>query len=260
MPAHETTRAGLPVWIDLLSSDPARAVDFYAQLFDWTHVSAPAEYGGYVSFSLNGAPVAGLTGEANATGERDAWTVYLLTDDAEATAAAVTSNGGQVIMHDAVGEQGSMVILVDPCGAAVAAWEKGTHRGFLVVNEANAPVWYEVHTRDFASTTAFYEKVFGWELTVLDDSDEFRMSTVDDGADPVAGIYDASSTMKQVDRSAWVVYFGVKDADAAAVRIVELGGTVLEPPVDTPFGRWGSAADPTGAPFRFISVEEPLAV
>lgn len=257
MPAHETTLVGNPVWIDLLTSDPASAIDFYSTLFGWTHLSGPEEYGGYVTFFLNGAPVAGLIGQGNNTGGPDAWTTFLLTDDAAATAGLAAANGGQVINNFRIGGQGTMLNIIDPSGAMVGGWQKDAHRGFLVVNEPNAPVWYEVHTRDFAAASAFYEKVFGWELSVMGDSDEFRMSTVSDGAAPVAGIYDATSTVKPVERSAWVVYFGVADADATAARIIELGGSVLEAPVDTPFGRQGSAADPTGAAFRFIGVEAP---
>lgn len=255
MPAHETTTPGFPVWIDLMSSAPAASRDFYSTLFDWSHESGGADFGGYVTFSLNGAPVAGLAGEPNDTGMPDAWTVYLLTEDATATAESSAAAGARVLLNIEVGDQGSMVTMIDPTGAVVGAWQKNVHRGFLVVNEANAPVWFEEHTRDFAAASAFYTTVFGWDLQVMGDSDEFRMSTINGETDPVAGLYDATSTMKPVDRSAWVVYFGVADADAAAARIIELGGTVLEAPVDTPFGRQGSAADPTGATFRFISVE-----
>ena len=38
--------------------------------------------------------------------------------------------------------------------------------------------------------------------------------------------------------------------DALIAKIVELGGTVLEPAADTPYGRLAKAADPTGATFK----------
>ena len=52
----------------------------------------------------------------------------------------------------------------------------------------------------------------------------------------------------------WAIYFGVEDTDKALERVVDLGGTVLMPAEDTPYGRLAVAADPTGATFRLVSV------
>jgi len=53
--------------------------------------------------------------------------------------------------------------------------------------------------------------------------------------------------------SHWTVYFGVADADAACAKVQELGGTVVEAPVDTPYGRIATATDPTGTHFRLVT-------
>jgi hypothetical protein len=45
----------------------------------------------------------------------------------------------------------------------------------------------------------------------------------------------------------------VDSADKALQAAVELGGTVLREPADTPYGRIGSAADPMGARFSVVS-------
>ena len=55
--------------------------------------------------------------------------------------------------------------------------------------------------------------------------------------------------------SAWAIYFGVDDTDAALERVVELGGTVTQPAQDTPYGRLAQAADPTGASFKLMASE-----
>ncbi len=45
-------------------------------------------------------------------------------------------------------------------------------------------------------------------------------------------------------------YLGVADADAAAKRVTELGGTMIVPPQEIPeVGRFGVATDPQGARF-----------
>jgi len=51
------------------------------------------------------------------------------------------------------------------------------------------------------------------------------------------------------------VYFSVDDVDAAAAKAVELGGTVLRDPEDTPFGRMADLTDATGAPFKLHSTK-----
>ena len=50
----------------------------------------------------------------------------------------------------------------------------------------------------------------------------------------------------------WHVYFAVADADAAAAKVTELGGTVMVEPFDTPVGRIAVVSDPQGAVFSII--------
>jgi hypothetical protein len=44
----------------------------------------------------------------------------------------------------------------------------------------------------------------------------------------------------------------VEDADAALAKITELGGSIVRPAEDTPYGRLAEAADPTGVHFKLI--------
>jgi len=50
----------------------------------------------------------------------------------------------------------------------------------------------------------------------------------------------------------WRVYFEVDDCDAATAKVTELGGSVLRPPMDMPYGRHADVADPQGAMFSLI--------
>ena len=45
----------------------------------------------------------------------------------------------------------------------------------------------------------------------------------------------------------WLAYFAVDDADTAVRAVAADGGQVVSEPKDTPYGRMGVAADPTGA-------------
>jgi predicted enzyme related to lactoylglutathione lyase len=50
----------------------------------------------------------------------------------------------------------------------------------------------------------------------------------------------------------WNVYFDVEDADATAALAVELGGSIVDAPEDTPYGRLATLADPTGTRFKLV--------
>ena len=52
--------------------------------------------------------------------------------------------------------------------------------------------------------------------------------------------------------AAWTLYFAVTDTDASAAQVTELGGTVVSPPTDTPFGRMAIAAGPFGEVFALM--------
>jgi predicted enzyme related to lactoylglutathione lyase len=47
----------------------------------------------------------------------------------------------------------------------------------------------------------------------------------------------------------WTVYFGSDDVDATVAKLVELGGSVIRPAEDTPYGRLAAVADPGGVRF-----------
>ncbi|GAA3586158.1 VOC family protein [Klugiella xanthotipulae] len=246
------TMTGEPIWMDLFSSNPEASMLFYQKLFGWTSEAAGPDFNGYVTFSLHGERVAGLATNDTGGEVADAWTVYLHTADAETTAALIEENGGGVHSSHRVGSLGTMLILNDANGAVLGAWQPGTHTGFGVYREPGAPAWIELHTTGYAGALTFYQRAFGWETTVMGDSDEFRYSTLGSGESSTAGMMDATSFLPPGARSTWVVYFAVADADQAVALAVERGGRVLRPVEDTPFGRMAELVDPTGAPFKVL--------
>jgi len=254
MPTIESIPAGRPCWADLFTSDPDRARGFYETLLGWTSESAGEEYGGYINFSKDGHLVAGGMRNDGEQGTPDSWTVYLAVADAEATCEAVRANGGQVIVPPMpVMELGTMGLVSDPGGAAIGIWQPGLHKGFGVLAEAGAPSWFELHTREYDASLKFYEAVFGWDLHVVSDEPDFRYATLGRDESSAAGIMDASRMLPDGMPSGWQLYFGVDDADATLAKVVELGGSVLMPAVDSPYGRLAVAADPTGASFRLVA-------
>jgi uncharacterized protein len=57
--------------------------------------------------------------------------------------------------------------------------------------------------------------------------------------------------------SHWMFYFAVESCDAAADHVVELGGSVVQPPFDTPYGRMAVVAGPQGETFSIMHPASP---
>ena len=164
MPIREGAPLGAPCWIDLLTSDLDRAKDFYGTIFGWTFESAGPEYGGYVTASKDGRPVAGLMGNDPQFRTPDGWTTYLHTADIKATLAAATAAGGAPCSEPMeIKDKGHMATLTDSTGAFFGLWQPNGHNGFEVVNEADAPVYFQLTTRDYGKALDFYREVFGWQ-------------------------------------------------------------------------------------------------
>lgn len=260
MPALETITVGTPIWVDLQTSDADRARTFYAAVLGWQAQQGDPSFGGYFNFAREGSLVAGcMTADAQAP-VSDIWSVYLAVDDAAKTIEAATGAGAQVIVPaDRIGDLGTFGFFVDPTGAAVGVWQAGQHKGFGIVGEHGAPGWFELYTRDYAGALAFYTEVFGWRTQVLSDTDEFRYSVVlGSGEDQAAGVMDAAAWLPEGVPPHWAVYFGVDDCDAAVAAVREHGGTVMEGPSDTPYGRIAHVTDPMGANFRLVAPNEQM--
>ncbi|MGX5716862.1 VOC family protein [Arthrobacter sp. MAHUQ-56] len=246
---------GAPCWIDLTTTDVPGARRFYADLFGWEYQTGDDEkYGGYVTATKEGRPVAGMMKKDDSqAGMPDVWSTYLRVDDAAATAKAVESSGGQVLVPPMdVPEQGHMAIFGDATGAAIGVWQPREMLGYELVAEPGAAAWHELHAKDYDAAVRFYKDVFGWETEVLSDTPDFRYTTMGSGMTAQAGIMDASGYLPDNIPSHWVVYFAVEDTDATVEKATAMGAALQDGPADSDFGRVAQLADPTGAVFRII--------
>ena len=253
MPATESFPIGAPCWVDLMTSDVDRSRGFYARLLGWDAEAPNPEFGGYLNFTLRGVRVAGcMESQPEAPGP-DVWSVYLRSADAQQTVDAAVAHGGRVLVAPMpVGELGVMAVITDVADAAIGIWQPGEHTGFGIAYEEAAPSWFELFTRDHAASVAFYRDVFGWETRVEGDSPEFRYTTLTVGDTMYAGVMDASSFLPADVPAHWSVYFGVASTDDALALTTEMGGNVVQPAEDTPYGRLAVATDPTGATFKLL--------
>jgi uncharacterized protein len=251
VPTRDLAPIGAPCWIDLFTPDTDRSRAFYGDLFGWTSESSGDEFGGYINFSKDGVMIAGCM--HNDGSGPVAWSTYLATDDAKATVDAASEHGAQVIVPAMdVGDLGTMAVIVDPGGATIGAWQPGLHKGFGVYDEPGTPGWFELHTRDYDRAVAFYQDVFRWDAHTMSDTPEFKYTTYGRDEAALAGIMDATSSLPDGVPPHWAVYFRVADTDATLARVTELGGRVVLPAEDTPYGRLAQALDPVGAMFKLV--------
>lgn len=254
MPEREPAPTGAPIWIDLFTSDPAKSRAFYAELMGWRAEEPNPDFGGYFNFSKDDRLVAGGMLNDGTAGVPDRWNVYLNVADAEATVAKATAHGGAVIVSAmAVADLGTMAVIADAGGAAIGMWQPKTHKGIGLIGEPGTPTWFELHTRDYAASVQFYRDVFGWDAHTMSDTDEFRYTTLGEGDSAAAGIMDSSGFLPEDVPAHWAIYLQVADTDAAVKTAVELGGALVMPTEDTPYGRIAMVSDPTGAHFRLVA-------
>lgn len=254
MARRDTALLGAPCWMDLLTSDPEGAETFYGRVLGWTAAHTGPEFNNYVNFSVGDARVSGMM-RNDGSEHPDGWTVYFATSDAKASVETAVAAGAQVFLepHQA-GDLGTFAVLGDVGGAPFALWQPGNHQGFQVAAEPGAPAWFELHTRDHAAAVDFYSRTLGAQPLVMSDTDDFRYTQLMIDGDPHAGIMDRAGSLPEHVPAHWQIYFGVVDVDASAELVTQLGGAVLEPAVDTPYGRLAQVADPTGAVFRLVGV------
>jgi predicted enzyme related to lactoylglutathione lyase len=242
----------MPCWAELTVPDPDEARAFYAALLGWDYSLADADSGGY-TVGLVGDRAAGGIGPRT-DDDPTAWTLYLASDDVDATAAAVTTNGGTVLIGPRdVGELGRMVIAADPSGARFGVWQAGTTIGAGVVNESGTLVWEDLRSTDPDAARSFYRAVFGYTSAPVEMAGPEYTTVALPGEDtPLGGI---GPMFGSDGPSHWLLYFAVADIDAAVATAVGNGGRVVTGDMTSPFGRMAELADPAGA--RFLVIQPP---
>jgi predicted enzyme related to lactoylglutathione lyase len=267
MSTREDYPAGVPCWVDTNQPDPADAARFYSGLFGWeTEDVMPPDAGGhYFMASIGGRNAAAISSPPAGAPAEPTWNTYIRVDSADDAAVRVRDAGGQVLSEPFdVFDSGRMAVFADPEGAAFCVWQAGSHRGSAAVNEHGAVNFNNLHTDDLEAAKAFYGAVFGW-TTIHAGAPMWALPGYGDHLEQLnpgmraglremgapEGFEDVVATiLPRGDGPArWSVTFAVDDADAAAARAVELGGSVLAGPQDGPWVRFAVLADPAGASF-----------
>ncbi|MGD6979236.1 MULTISPECIES: VOC family protein [Citricoccus] len=255
---------GSPVWVDLTVPDLAEVRPFYEIIFGWHFEDYGEEFGHYHMITNGGAHVGGAMSQSgDGSGQPAAWSVYLKSNDITRSLADTAAAGGSVLVPAMpVGDLGQMGVVTTPGGEALGVWQNGTFGGFTMTRTVGSPVWFEVMSFDFDADAEYYRSVWGWEPTPLDmasgaEDPGTRYANNRPGEAATAGLCEADpSWFPEGTPSYWRAYFIVENADEAARTITSLGGSVLDGPMDTPFGRLATVADPAGASFQIAQMPQ----
>lgn len=232
------------------------AMDFYGALFGWNFADMGDESGNYLMCSLDGRTVTGIGGvPPGQQGMPATWTTYLATSDAEKTCGEITGAGGQLFMPPMdVLSAGRMAIAADPTGAVFGLWQAGKHYGAQLANVPGALCWNEGMTRDFERAQAFYTDVFGYTWDDMSGGG-FVYAVFKVQGNVAGGLGTLPPEVPADVPPHWTTYFGVSDTDAIVATAQQLGGDVVRPASDSPYGRQAGLVDNQGAHFTVISVD-----
>ena len=113
--------------------------------------------------------------------------------------------------------------------------------------------WCELPTTDWKAAWSFYFELFGWqEFDQMDMGEMGIYHMFNRGGHPLGGMFNKPP---EVPVAAWVFYIPVPDCAAAVDKVKELGGKVLNGPMEVPGGDMvAQCMDPEGASFAVHAV------
>ncbi|MCV2354261.1 VOC family protein [Paucibacter sp. B2R-40] len=108
-------------WAELMTSEPAKAAEFYGSLFGWVVETMAMPMGDYHVIKVDGTPMAGMMACPDpALQMPTSWSSYVTVNDVDETIAKCTELGGAVLMPAMnVPTVGRMATIRDPQGAAI---------------------------------------------------------------------------------------------------------------------------------------------
>jgi uncharacterized protein len=255
MPKRTEYAQGTPDWVELQTTDPSAAKNFYSSLLRWSYQDEPMPQGGVYSMAmLDDDLVAAIAAMPPGVpgGVPPMWNTYLAVDDVDGAVAKVGTAGGQVLMPATdIGEAGRMAFVADPTGTVVGLWQANKHIGATVVGDTGAVVWNELVTDEPESALPFYQAVVGMGEASVEMAPGLHYRLLKVGGTDVGGC--AAPRAPGVPNH-WHVYFAVDDADEAAAQAISAGGQVAVEPFDIPtVGRCAVLSDPQGAVFSVLT-------
>jgi predicted enzyme related to lactoylglutathione lyase len=259
-----TNPPGSFIWYELLTTDLAKAADFYEAV---AGLKIPREAPpGPQDYRMIGTPDGGHVGGAMELspdmlekGAHPTWLGYVGVDDVDATVAAVEAAGGSTQMAALdIPDVGRLAMVADPQGAAFYVMtptppvgDEDKSSDAFSPAKAGHVAWNELHTSDLDGALAFYKEQLGWEASDRMDMPNgvYQMFKVG-GAEFACG---GMLVNPEVPKPMWLFYFNVPDIDHAHGEVGAGGGKVLMGPHEIPGGNFITmGVDPEGATFAVV--------
>jgi uncharacterized protein len=246
---HVTTAVGTFVWHEHVSTQPAKAQEFYKQLLGWDYDVVKTGEVDYTVISSGGHGHGGFPPVPEGTPSH--WVGNVQVEGADASAEKAKAAGGSVIVDPMdIGEVGRYAVIRDPQGGVLAVFQPA---GDGPMGQG-VFVWDELATSDVGAAKSFYGEVLGWTTRDMDMGGGFTYTIFkrSDDAEDANGVGGAMP-QGEAPVTMWMPYVAADDIDATAAKVTELGGTVLREPWDIEgVGRISIIQDPTGAVLGLI--------
>ena len=123
------TKLGSIAWTDLTVPNAVEVRDFYSAVVGWSFEAlSMGDYDDFVMMPSGSND--GVAGICHARGSNSdlppVWLIYVTVENLDASLAAVTSGGGEVVSGPRAVGNDSMAVIRDPAGAHLALYQTGT--------------------------------------------------------------------------------------------------------------------------------------
>ena len=250
-----TIPTGRFVWFEYVSREEKKAQAFFGELFHWKTKEVPMPQGTYTMIELGNDTIGGYLKPPADAPQHAHWLPHLQVASAQEIANKVKSLGGKIAREPfAVGDFGTMAVVLDPLGGVFALWQpaKPENAGGDYKGVDGSWIWNELTTEDPDKSVAFYKAIGGFEVETMKK----------EGSGPGPNRYEILTSdgkgrggimkMQGVPQM-WMPYVKVANPDATVDRAKRLGATVKMPAETIPnVGRLAVLVDPLGAPLGIL--------
>ena len=248
--AQDTATANLGrfVWHDMMTTDLAKSVEFYSELFGWTvqDEGNGSEGPVYHRISADGHEIGGFIELQDDVPSH--WIGYVTVDDVDNACGRARKLGGKApVPGQDIPNVGRFAVVFHPGGSYVSPF--APHNLEQITPEAETIpgrlCWNQLMSKDPDSAAKYYEAVFGWTTTVQDMGDG-KYWLFRSGEHAAAGMMAINPAEEYPDF--WMPYVEVHDVRETCKEVEELGGQIMISPSDVPdLATIAVTADPTGA-------------
>ena len=259
---NPATTHGSFSWSELMTSDPATAAEFYANLLGYDIETMAMDQGPYLLLKLADAPKAGVMGLPDPNIPPN-WGFYVTVDDVDVSAEKAKELGANQVFPTMEVGVGRVTAFTDPQGAyfSIITYSYPDMEGAPEPNFADAFTthgafsWFELRTPDIEAAKAFYTALFGWTFEDWPTGDTTYL-TIKVGDVGIGGLIPPPPPGMPPH---WGAYITVDDADSVAAAASAAGATI-HASMDIPtVGRIHVIGDPQGAVVSVVKYVEPAA-